>query len=112
MKATKVIDYYKCDNNCPNEAYNWDNCLGCGRIFCSTCKKIYCTEFHHAVYFQGSYDGLYCHKCIADPTINTTKLFKAFAKIEQLRNDYLGWQAGFEKRRGEAEEELKKINPR
>lgn len=85
------------------------SCLKCGKDICYECRKIQAVEYSHAVYFQGSGDGLYCIECDSILRIDGDPLHRAYQVIQSLRNERNGFYADFQKRQEAAEAHLKSL---
>lgn len=106
MKKSITEEKELCDFCEVNEA-SYSKCLGCGKAICYDCKKIHAKEYNHAVYFQGSRDGLYCREC--DTRLiaaKTDKVHKAYRRIEALRAESKAWDEDFKARGDAAEKDL------
>lgn len=93
---------------CGKEAYV-HTCLGCGMDFCWDCSKKDGITYEHAVYFSGTGDGFFCHKCDANPPKKIEKLHQAYRRIRVLREEQEIWYSDFELRMREAESILADI---
>lgn len=100
------VDY--CDF-CQEHEVSYAKCLGCQKAVCYECRKARVTEFHHAVHFIGSEDGLYCSECVARLTGTGEPLFEAYRSIEQLRAEAKAFYENIEARSKVAEAKLKEL---
>lgn len=94
---------------CGKETYG-GHCLLCGVDHCYGCSKKLGKTYHHAVSFNGSYDGYYCITC--DSELRTTRsnpLHNAYIQIENLREEQRIYRKDFEKRSKKAESYLKRL---
>jgi hypothetical protein len=105
LKKQVTIEKEFCDI-CGKEASGYTNCDNCGKELCYECGKTELKEYNHAVHFQGSGDGKYCHDCDAKLLANGDKKHAAYRKIAALRNEESGWYEDFKKRSAAAETEL------
>lgn len=104
-KISKEVQF--CDK-CDKEDSYPTPCLLCGTEMCYECKQKHGTSYNHAVYFQGSGDGFYCHSCDEKlRSTGTNKLHSAYLKIKNLRQELELWSADFKGRQAVAENELK-----
>jgi len=97
-----------CDR-CKKEGYV-TVCLNCGVEHCYECQKTSGKTYKHRVYFSGFGDGYYCNDCNADLLKSgTDDLFNAYQWVYALRLELEAYNADFEKRMNEAEENLKRV---
>jgi len=112
MKKTVEREVEFCDI-CEKEVAYASPCLICGKVLCYECKKTAATEFHHAVYFSGSGDGLYCNECLSKPIPEEhIAVLQAYKTIIALINEATSWGEGFQARSKEAETKLKQLTNR
>lgn len=109
MKQTRTVEVEICDFCKENEARYSAHCLRCNAIACYKCQETAGTEYQHAVYFSGSYDGWYCANCVAALTARPEPLFEAYRQIARLRAEVEVWGEDFKKRSDAAEESLNKL---
>lgn len=110
MKKTVTKEVYVCDCCDREEVYAHNVCLKCGKQYCYDCRKDMGIEYAHDVYCTGSGDGFYCHPCDKELTAaGTDQIHSTYRKIRALRNERLGFEAEFEKRRKEATEKLERL---
>ena len=98
-----------CDQCQQKEAYSWDTCQRCQKIFCSQCGELHMRKFPHAVHFSGSDDGKYCVKCAGALIGAGDPLFEAYQAIGVLRAELKAWGSDFEARHKKAEATVKKL---
>ena len=78
VTTTKIT----CDICNTAEAYEWSQCLGCGRDLCYDCRVTY----QHAVSFSGSNDGYYCQACdLKFQAGGGDHLWAAYRRIQHIR---------------------------
>ena len=86
MKKKVTIEKDFCDV-CGKEASGYTKCDSCGKELCYECGETELKEYNHAVHFQGSSNGKYCHECDAKLLANGDKKHAAYRKIAALRNE-------------------------
>lgn len=95
---------------CGKEQDYLEKCLSCGVEHCYDCRKELGKEYTHGVYFQGSGDGYYCHKCDAELSTNRRDvLHNAYVAIVDLRSEEHRWYDDFKKRVDAAENKVKEL---
>lgn len=107
MKKTKHETVDVCDVCLKNETHS--NCIKCGKAICYDCQDKHAVDYHHAIHFSGSGDGLYCKKCDAELRSKPTKLWLAYRKIADLRFELEVFQKDFRNRQIKAETHLKEL---
>lgn len=112
MKVTTTVEQLVCDICKKNEAYTWDNCIGCGKAFCHVCAKTHAKKYTHGVHFSGGGDGVYCLECDAKLREGKDPLHAAFVAIDLLKREGSEWYASFDLRRKAAEARLKSLQER
>ena len=105
MKTSKTIEIDRCDF-CETESAH-SKCGECGKDICYDCKTTAAVEYPHAVYFNGSRDGLYCHDC--DERLKYDPLHRAYAKVTALRRELKGFHDDFTVRYKAAEAEIARL---
>lgn len=108
MKKTETVEKIICDFCEVNEAA-YRPCMGCGKAICYDCRKTVAKEYNHAVYFQGSDDGLYCLECDIRLTATGDPLHASYRVIGFLCDEMKGWGEDFKKRSDKAEANLKRL---
>lgn len=109
MPMTRVmVDSYSCDS-CGDDcgAYSSGTCLGCGKVYCYDCRKTKAVKYSHAVYFEGSGDGLYCNPCNLSMAGNT--IHSAYLEIASLKAELKRWGDDFKRRSDVAEKALRDL---
>ena len=104
----KEVEVTTCDV-CGKGASIYNKCIGCGKDFCYECKKENCTTFHCSIYFSGSGDGIFCHKCAAKPPKRLEALLLAYYKIVLLGATSDGFYESFKIEHDKAEAKVKAI---
>lgn len=108
MKKSVTEERTVCDFCKVNDAA-YSKCTGCGKDICYECKTIHAISYDHAVYFQGSGDGLYCVECDRRLRAAQDPLHMAYEHVKALRNEMVGWGENFKKRSDAAEAKLKRL---
>ncbi len=108
MKITRSMEVEICDLCQEQDASAYSKCMGCGKAICYDCKKTRAKEYNHAVYFQGSGDGLYCLECDKRLIGTGDPLHAAYRVIGYLRDEANGWREDFKRRADIAEATLKR----
>lgn len=85
VKKTKTIEVECCDNCGTDPAYN--KCMGCGLVFCYDCDKIKLHAYPYSLYFQGSDDGKFCHKCDENPPEKIQILHSLYHRMKMLQKE-------------------------
>lgn len=106
MKITEMKNKFLCDN-CGTEA--WHHCAGCPADYCGDCRGKYYVDFTDGVSFSGA-DLTVCNKCLLFPPIEIRAALSAYLKIKDLRDEKDIFSASFEKKREQAEKEVRKFN--
>ena len=109
MKKTITKKVTLCDN-CEKESDYPTRCLKCGAEYCSSCYSKRGVSYHHGLYYSGSGDGFYCHKCDAAlKASGKDKLHTAYLNIVRLREEHDAWTQDFRKRQEAAEAAIKEL---
>lgn len=87
MKATKTVQYNKCDF-CNDNNECWNRCLKCGKDVCYDCEQTAGVTYRHAEHVGGSDDGWYCHECDAQPPDDLLEVYQSLAQLIAKREAY------------------------
>jgi len=107
MKKLVEIEQTICDICGKREAYY--KCNGCGIDICYECIEVHAVKYSHSLYCSGSGDGLYCNDCNEKLSKSDDKLYKAYVKIQMLKNEAKGWSEDFNQRSKLAEAKLQTL---
>jgi hypothetical protein len=110
MKRTQTTEVEICDFCEEQQASSHTKCMGCGKAICYDCRKTRAKEYNHAVYFQGSGDGLYCLECDKRLTATGDPLHAAYRVIGYLRDESKAWGEAFKVKIDKAEANLKRLS--
>lgn len=110
MKKTIEQECTFCDS-CAEQITYPHTCDHCGKEYCYECSKDKTIALNHAVYFEGTGDGCYCKGCANALVEKKDPRMMAFLKIRDLRVEQEKWGVDFERRRKQAEEEVKRLQP-
>lgn len=110
MKKEVFKQVHFCDK-CGKEEYVY-RCMGCGSEFCFDCMKESMIEYHHAVNFSGSGDGLFCKICDASPPPMVADLWWAYRQVKRLKKEAKAFYDSLDKRSKAAEAEVEKLYAR
>lgn len=108
MKKTINKEVHICDK-CGKEGYV-QPCLHCGVEMCYECRQVNGTEYSQGVFTQGSGDGFYCRTCDNELVDSVSDArHNAYRAIHSLKVEARSWNADFERRREDAEKNLRMI---
>ena len=109
MKKTITKEIEACDF-CSGDKEAYHTCMKCGKKACYNCNEHRFKKLKHAVNFQGSMDGTYCHNCFSELLESKdNELFNAYLKLQSLIEEYNTFYSPWKTRSRRAERDIEFI---
>ena len=103
-----ITSEVECCDFCPHECSSYQ-CRLCKRWACWQCSSKIGRKYESHLHFSTSKDGFYCLDCNAQLILSPTPLFRAYRRLESLKNEYKVWLVEIKERADKVEEEIDRL---